>query len=70
MDHLMAAQQFIQANNLFDLLTYDITRLDENENYLFVLKPLHFDDAKKWTKRFSILLSIIIVIGITLLCIL
>lgn len=70
MDHLYAAQQFIQANNLFDLLTYDITKLDDNENYLFVLKPLHFDDAKKWTKRFSILLSVLIVIGITLICIL
>lgn len=70
MDHLIAAQRFIQANNLFDLLTYDITRLDENENYLFVLKPLHFDEAKKWTKRFFILLSALIIVGITLLCIL
>jgi len=52
MDHLMAAQQFIQANNLFDLLTYDITRIDDNENYLFVLSPLYFNDLKKWFKRF------------------
>lgn len=68
MDHLMAAQRFIQANNLFDLLTYNITRLDENENYLFVLEPLYFKDIKKWTKRFSLeLLGIII--AIIILCI-
>lgn len=69
MDHLYAAQQFIQANNLFDLLTYNITRLDENENYLFVLEPLYFKEAKKWTKRMIGLLSSLLVIGITLLII-
>ena len=68
MDHLMAAQRFIQANNLFDLLTYNITRLDENENYLFVLEPLYFKDIKKWTKRF--LLELLgIIIAIIILCI-
>jgi len=70
MDHLMAAQRFIQANNLFDLLTYDITRLDDNENYLFVLQPLYFKEAKKWTKRMVWLISFILIIGITLLCVL
>lgn len=69
MDHLMAAQQFIQANNLFDLLTYDIERLDDNENYLFVLSPLYFNDLKKWTKRFIGMLSAVIVTVVTLLII-
>lgn len=66
MDHLYAAQQFIQTNNLFDLLTYDINKLDEYDNYLFVLKPLYFDELKKWTKRFSILLAFILIVIITL----
>lgn len=70
MDRLYAAQQFIQANNLFDLLTYDITRLDDNENYLFVLKPFYFNDLKKWTKRLLILLAVLLVISIALLIIL
>ena len=70
MDRLYAAQQFIQDNNLFDLLTYDITRLDDNENYLFVLKPLHFNELKKWTKRFLITFGVIITAIITLLIVL
>lgn len=70
MDHLMAAQQFIQANNLFDLLTYDITRLDDNENYLFVLEPLHFKEAKKWTRRFLWMVLALLVILVSLLIIL
>lgn len=69
MDHLYAAQQFIQANNLFDLLTYDITRLDDNDNYLFVLEPLYFKEAKKWTKRMLALLLGLIITAVTLLII-
>lgn len=70
MDRLYAAQQFIQSNNLFDVMTYEIKKLDNNENYLFVLKPLYFEDVKKWTKRFSILLGSLAIIGIALLIIL
>lgn len=70
MDHLYAAQQFMQTNNLFDLMTYNITKLDDNENYLFVLNPLHFNEAKKWTKWMAALVGLILAAGITLLIVL
>lgn len=63
-------KDFIMANNLFDLLTYEIKRIDEYDNYLFVIKPITFDESKKWTKIFIGVYSAIIIAGITLLCIL
>ena len=63
-------KDFIMANNLFDLLTYEIKRIDEYDNYLFVIKPITFDECKKWTKIFVGVYSAIIIAGVTLLCIL
>ena len=63
-------KDFIMANNLFDLLTYEIKRIDEYDNYLFVIKPITFDECKKWTKIFVGVYSTIIIVGVTLLCIL
>lgn len=63
-------KDFIMANNLFDLLTYEIKRLDEYDNYLFVIKPITLSDCTKWTKIFTITYAILIIIGIVLLCIL
>ena len=57
------------ANNLFDLLTYEIKKLDNYDNYLFIIKPITFDDCAKWTKIFAITYSILLVIGIILLII-
>lgn len=70
MTKLNAAQNFIMANNLFDLLTYEIKRLDNYDNYLFIIKPITFDDCIKWTKTFAIVYSILAVIGTILLFIL
>lgn len=70
MDHLYAAQQFMQNNNLFDIMNYDIERLDDNENYLFVLKPLYFNETKKWTKWMAALVGVLLAAGITLLIVL
>lgn len=61
-------KDFIMANNLFDLLTYEIKKLDEYDNYLFVIKPITFDECIKWTKIFSIIYSILLIICIFLLC--
>lgn len=63
-------KDFIMANNLFDLLTYEIKRIDEYDNYLFVIKPITFDECKKWTKIFIGVYSAITIVGVTLLCIL
>lgn len=64
MGKLNIAQSFIQTNNLFDLLTYKIKKLDEYDNYLFIIEPITLHDCLKYTKYFSILLTVLIVIGI------
>ena len=63
-------EKFIQTNNLFELLTYDIKKLDDYDNYLFILEPITLDDCLKWSKRFAILMGVLIIIGITLLIVL
>lgn len=70
MTKLNIIKDFVIANNLFDLLTYRIEKLDNYDNYLFVIEPITFYDCKKWTKIFAITYSILLVIGIVLLCIL
>ena len=60
-------KDFIMANNLFDLLTYELKKIDEYDNYLFVIKPITFDECKKWTKIFGITYSAIIITVLTLL---
>lgn len=67
MTKLNLVRDFIMANNLFDLLTYEIKKLDEYDNYLFVIKPITFDDCKKWTKIFVGVYSALTIIAITLL---
>lgn len=57
-------KDFVIANNLFDLLTYRIEKLDEYDNYLFVIEPITFEDCKKWTKIFGITYFFIIVLSI------
>lgn len=64
MTKLNLVKDFIMANNLFDLLTYEIKKLDDYDNYLFVIKPITFDDCKKWIKIFAIVYPILITMGI------
>ena len=66
MEKLNVAAQFIQANNLFDLLTYRIERVDDYDNYLFVIQPITLEEALNSTKKFSILMSIVILT--TIIC--
>lgn len=67
MTKLNLVSDFIMANNLFDLLTYEIKKLDDYDNYLFVIKPITFDDCMKWTKIFIGVYSILAIIGMVLL---
>lgn len=67
MTRLNIAQSFIQTNNLFDLLTYDIKKLDEYDNYLFIIEPITLHDCLKYTKYFIILLAILGIIATTFL---
>jgi hypothetical protein len=67
MDHMFAASQFIKNKELLDIMSYSLDRLDENENYLFVLKPILFNDLIKSGKRFFICLLVILVAVVVLL---
>jgi hypothetical protein len=66
MQKLNIASNYIKANNLFDLLTYKIEKIDEYDNYLFIIEPITFNDFVKNAKKFCILILSLIVIGITL----
>ena len=70
MTKLNVVKDFIMANNLFDLLTYEIKKLDEYDNYLFIIKPITFDDCMKWTKIFTGVYSALAIVGIILLFVL
>ncbi len=70
MERMVVISEFIQANNLFELLTYSIKKLDKYDNYLFILEPVTLSDCMKWSKRFAVLSGILIIIGITLLIVL
>jgi hypothetical protein len=63
LNQLNVAKLFIKANNLFDLLTYRLKRLDDNDNYLFIMEPITWEDCKKYTKLYSILLTTILIFG-------
>lgn len=63
MNKLNSIKQFIQDNNLFDLLTYKLVRLDDNGNYLFIIQPITWDDFKTYLIRFLILLGVLLIIG-------
>lgn len=62
MTQMNLMSNFIQTNNLFDILSYDIIKLDRYDNYLFIIKPILYNDLIKWSKRFGILILIFIII--------
>ena len=68
MDNMMIVSKFIRTNNLFDILTYDIKKLDDY-NYLFVIEPIINIDMKKSLKKFTIVYGSIIIIAVILLII-
>lgn len=47
---LSAIDRFVNARNLFELVTYDIKPMDKYDNYLFVIKPLPADNFIKYLK--------------------
>lgn len=69
MDKLNIADNFIKVNNLFDLLTYRIKKLDNYGNYLFILQPITLYDCLKSLKKLFKLSAVICLFIITLLII-
>lgn len=70
LEKMIIADGFIKDKTLFELVTYHIDGLDDDYNFLFTITPIAWFDFWKWTKRFLLLISILLIIGITLLIIL
>ena len=70
MERMTIVSEFIRTNNLFDLLTYSIKKLDDYDNYLFILEPITLKDCMKWSKWMAGLVGVLVIIAITLLVIL
>lgn len=67
MEMLSVASQFIRAKNLFDLLTYKIKKIDDYDNYLFIIQPITLDEYRKNIKKLVIFgISSIIIVTIIL----
>lgn len=60
MERFIAMDHFIKANNLFDLLIYDIKQLDDYGNFLLVLEPITLKDCMSAIKKIGIFLIILI----------
>ena len=60
MTKLSAADHYINATNLFELGTYELKKLDNYDNYLFIIKPLPLDNFLKYSKLMIIPIVLII----------
>lgn len=70
MDNLNIMSKFITTNNLFDIMTYKIKKLDNDDNYLIIFQNIYYDDFKKSIKWILGILGILGIIGIITLIIL
>lgn len=70
MERMSIISDFIRVNNLFELLTYSIKKLDNYDNYLFILEPITLRDCMKWSKWMAGLVGVLIITAIVLLVIL
>ena len=66
MQRLNVAKSFIQANNLFDLLTYEIKKIDDYDNFLFIMMPITLPDVLKYMKKIFISLGVMTIISLIL----
>ncbi len=49
-ERLTMMEGFIQTNNLFDVLSYKLEKLDDNGNYLFIIFPVTLPPVLKYAK--------------------
>lgn len=50
MKNLELIRNFVVNNSMFDLLTYSIEKLDDDNNYLIVFKNIYFNDMMRIVK--------------------
>lgn len=70
MDNLNVLSKFVATNNLFDLMTYKIDKIDDDYNYLVILQNIFFDGFKRSLKILGIIFGMSLIIGLSLLIIL
>lgn len=68
MKNLEMIRNFVVNNSMFDLLTYSIDRIDDDENYLIVFKNIYFDDMKKICIGFGVGTILIGIACLVLFC--
>lgn len=54
---LSGARDFIRAQNLFELLTLSVEKIDDDQNYLIIFKNIWYDDWAKSFKAFGLLMG-------------
>lgn len=69
MRNLDILKMAIGENQLFDILTYEIRKIDDDENYLVILEPIFFKDTVKYFKTFLYIILVLIIL-LTILIIL
>ncbi len=62
---MLLLKSFIGNNNFFDILTYDIKQLDDDQNYLVILKPIFLDDTIKYFKSFLYIILCLVILCVT-----
>lgn len=67
MGTLTTVQQFIKANNLFDLLTYEIRQISNNDDYLLIMEPITYPDLKNYGKKFLMTYGVLLLLIILFL---
>lgn len=51
MERLILMDSFLKSNDLFDILTYEIRKIDSYGNNLLILSPITFNDFKQKAKN-------------------
>lgn len=66
-ERLLAMDAFLKTNNLFDILSYKLNKLDEYGNYLLILMPYTLENVKQTGKKALIEFIVLIFICIFLI---
>ena len=67
MKNLEMIRHFIVNNSMFDLLTYSITKYDDDENYLVVFKNIYFDSVVRIVRWVGAGVGVAAIAGLLLL---
>jgi hypothetical protein len=59
---MLVFQKFVQTENLFDILTYDIKRIDDYGNYLLTIFPITLPDVLSSIR--AALIELIVMVGV------